>query len=102
MNLENPSIQELGHHVGLPVDVNLQGMVVGGVDFREEQLVSGRVACPTEARGQTGKTVDGTWLSIWLDTPIGRGEPHGLLRRAENEDQVLGGRCHARAARAAE
>jgi len=88
LNLENPSIQELGHHVGLPVDVNLQGMVVGGVDFRDEQWVPGKVAGLTEARGQKGRTVDGTWLSIWLDTPIGSGEPRGLLRRAESEDQV--------------
>jgi hypothetical protein len=49
MNLETLSIPELGHHVGLPVDVNLQGMVVGGADFREEQWAPGRVAGLTEA-----------------------------------------------------
>lgn len=89
MDLQNASIQELGHHIGLPVDVNLQGMSVGGEVFHEECWVSGVVIGLTEAAGQRGRTVTGTYLSIKLDTPVGDGESRGLLRRSgRGQDRV--------------
>lgn len=64
-------------------------MTVGDVDCQEERRVSGVVVGLTEAAGQRGRTATGTYLSIKLDTPVGGGEPHGLLRRASRgQDQV--------------
>jgi hypothetical protein len=44
VDLQNASLGQLGHHIGLHVDVNLEGMTVGGVGCDEECWVSGVVA----------------------------------------------------------
>lgn len=74
------SIGQLGHHPGLHVDVNLEGKTVGGVLVEAERWVPGVVI---------GSAGDGTFVVVKLDTPIGGGEQHGLLRReSKGEDRV--------------
>ena len=76
MSEQQPSggmtIGQLGHHVGLHVQVNLARMTVGGVSFQAEHWVPGVVI---------GMGGDGTFVTIKFDTPIGGGEGHGLFRR---------------------
>lgn len=66
------SIGQLGHHVGLHVQVNLAGMTVGGLSFGAEQWVPGVVL---------GLGGDGTFVTIKFDTPISGGERRGLFHR---------------------
>ena len=66
------SIGQLGHHVGLHVQVNLARMTVGGVSFGAEQWVPGVVI---------GLGGDGTFVTIKFDTPIGGGERGGVFHR---------------------
>lgn len=74
------SIGQLGHRPGLHVSVNLEGRTIGGTTFESEQWVPGVVL---------GSGGDGTYVTIQLDTPIGGGGRHGLLRRGSRaEDRV--------------
>ena len=66
------SIGQLGHRPGLHVNVNLEGMTVGGVLFEAEHWVPGVVV---------GSGGDGTFATIEFDTPIGGGERRGLFGR---------------------
>src|SRR5580692_901806 len=88
MDIETASIQEIGHHSGLPIEVNIAGMSVGGVDFFDETWVPAKVLGCVDARGQKGRTMDGTWLNILLDEPIGDQTKHGLFGRSAAEDHV--------------
>jgi hypothetical protein len=74
------SIGQLGHRPGLHVSVNLQGKTIGGESYDAEQWVPGVVV---------GLGGDGTFVTIKLDTPLGGGEPHGLLRRASHGEDLL-------------
>ena len=66
------SIGQLGHRPGLHVNVNLEGMTVGGLLFGTEEWVPGVVI---------GSGGDGTFATIEFDTPIGGGARRGLFRR---------------------
>lgn len=66
------TVGQLGHHIGLHVTVNVEGMTVGGVLCEAEQWVPGVIV---------GVGALGNSLSIKLDTPIGGGERRGLLQR---------------------
>jgi hypothetical protein len=74
------SIGQLGHRPGLHVSVNLQGKTIGGQLYDAEQWVPGVVV---------GLGGDGTFVTIKLDTPLGGGEPHGLLRRESHGEDLL-------------
>jgi hypothetical protein len=74
------SIGQLGHHPGLHVSVNLEGMTVGGVLIEEERWVPGVVL---------GSAGDGTYVAIKLDTPIGGSERKSRFRRGgQGDDRV--------------
>jgi hypothetical protein len=83
MTDSNPSewtLAQFGHHIGLAVSVNLEGKTVGGIFYDGEQWVPGVIV---------GVGAVGNSLTIKLDTAIGGGEPHGLLkRRSKGEDTV--------------
>lgn len=74
------SIGQLGHRPGLHVSVNLRGKTIGGQLYDAEQWVPGVVV---------GLGGDGTFVTIKLDTPLGGGEPHGLLRRESHGEDLL-------------
>jgi hypothetical protein len=73
------TLAQLGHHVGLHVDVNLEGKTVGETFFDDEQWVPGRIV----AVGALGNS-----LTIKLDTPVGGGSRGFLGRRSHGEDMI--------------
>lgn len=85
MEPQDPSqpmtIDQLGHHPGLHVSVNLEGKTIGGQFFALDQWVPG-VVVGTSARGG--------YVTIKLDEPVGGdAEAHGLFhRKAKGEDLV--------------
>ncbi len=77
---EGMSIGRLGHRPGLHVSVNLQGKKIGGEVFEAEHWV------PAVVVGSGG---DGTFVTIKLDTPLGGGERHGLMRRESRGEDLV-------------
>jgi hypothetical protein len=77
---EGMSIGQLGHRPGLHVSVNLQGKKIGGEPFEAEHWV------PAVVVGSGG---DGTFVTIKLDTPLGGGERHGLMRRESRGEDLV-------------
>jgi hypothetical protein len=77
---EGASLGQLGHHVGLHVNVNLEGMTIGGVFCDSEQWVPGVVV---------GFGALGVSLGIKLDTPFGGGEPRRFHRESRGQDLVV-------------
>jgi hypothetical protein len=77
---EGMSIGQLGHRPGLHVSVNLQGRTIGGDLIDAEQWVPGVVI---------GAGGDGTFVTVKLDTPLGGGERHGLMRRESRGEDIV-------------
>src|SRR5579862_8885008 len=77
---EGMSIGQLGHHVGLHVSVNLEGMTLGGALFEVEEWVPGVVV---------GLSALGDYVTIKLDDPVGGTEGHGLLRRGSHGQDMV-------------
>ena len=74
------SLEQLGHHIGLHVTVNLEGKTVGGILCEGEQWVPGVIV---------GMGALSNSLTIKLDTPIGAGERHGILHRASHGQEMV-------------
>jgi hypothetical protein len=68
------------HHIGLHVDVNLKGKVVGGVPFESDNWVTGVIV---------GMGAVGHSLTVELDEEVGGGKPHGVLRRPASGQRLI-------------
>ena len=83
-HMEDPpvgaSIGQLGHHIGLHVDVNLQGKTIGGLYCEAEQWVPGVII---------GQGALGNSLTIKLDMPIGGGQRGGFLHRQSRGEDLI-------------
>jgi hypothetical protein len=69
------SIGQLGHHVGLHVEVNAEGTQVGGTLIADERWLAGVVV---------GLGGDGTYLTVQLDSQPGVPERRGLFGSAKH------------------
>jgi hypothetical protein len=74
------TIGQLGHHVGLHVDVNLKGRLVGGVLIGAERWVPGVIV---------GSGALGNSVTVKLDAPIGGGEPSGPFRHSSKGEDLV-------------
>ena len=70
---------DLRNHPGMHVEVNLEGKTVGGVECGAGWVPGVIVA--TSALG--------TFLTVELDTPIGAGQPHGVLHRETKAQKLV-------------
>src|SRR5579871_6541145 len=77
---ERMTLAELGRHIGVHVDINLEGKTVGGVLCGPDTWVSGVVI---------GQGESGEYVTIKLDTPFGGSERRGLLGRALRGDDKV-------------
>jgi hypothetical protein len=78
----NPSemtLAQLGHHVGLHVEVNLAGRTIGDTFFDGDHWVTGKIV---------GVGALGSSLTIQLDAAIGGGSRGFLGHRSKGEDMV--------------
>jgi hypothetical protein len=71
---------DLRNHIGMHVEVDLEGMTVGGVECPAGPWVPGVII---------GLSAMASFLSIQLDTPIGGGTPHGLLHRVGHGQDLV-------------
>jgi hypothetical protein len=67
-------------HPGLHVMANLDGKTVGGVFCEPGSAVPGVVV---------GHSESGITVTVKLDSPIGAGEPHGLLKRPSRGQDLV-------------
>jgi hypothetical protein len=71
---------DLRHHPGMHVEVNLEGMTVGGIECGAGWMPGVVV----------GMSAIGTYLTVELDTAIGGGERHGLFHRSSKPQKMVG------------
>jgi hypothetical protein len=74
------ALAQLGHHIGLHVEVNLHGKTVGGMLFDDEHRVTATIV----DAGALGDS-----LTITLNAPIGGGEDHRVLTRASRSQDAV-------------
>jgi hypothetical protein len=74
------TIGQLGHHIGLHVNVNLEGKRVGGVVFSAEEWVPGVIV---------GSGALGDSVTIKLDAPVGGGDPSGPFHHASKGEEMV-------------